>query len=153
MAHYLAYWKPETAVVNDEGNPSLDHAASNQFGKVKPGDILWIVTSEGPGDLVLVGRLKVDKVVGQLEAERLTGSRDLWEADYHVICHSPEEKIYLDLSSRASRLSFEGAVDSLPEGFTGQHLQTMRRLDYHTEQYLEQLWARRNEVEDQAAGD
>lgn len=145
MTHYLVYWKP-TTVVENENWTALRHTASNQYGKVSPGDVLWIVTSEEPGDLVLVGRQCVDHVVGKLKAEEMLGTTGLWEADYHAICAEPEDKVNLDISRLASKLSFDGVVDALPEGFTGQHLQSMRRLDYDGANLLERLWARSGDV-------
>lgn len=145
MAHFLAYWKPDT-VVGDEADPKVKHAASDQFMKVGVGDVLWIVTSEEADDLVLVGRMKVDRIVGKLEAEHILRRGNLWEADYHAISDSPEDKALLDISRYAPELSFDGGVDSLPSGFTGKNLQTMRRLDYSGEALMERLWARRNEA-------
>jgi hypothetical protein len=69
MSDYLVYWKPST-VADDESQPTIPHSASNQYGKLTGGDVLWIVTSKGPNDLLLVGRQKVDRIVGQMEAER-----------------------------------------------------------------------------------
>ena len=52
----------------------------------------------------------------------------------------------LDISRLASKLSIDGVVDALPEGFTGHHLQSMGRLDYDGANLLERLWARRSEA-------
>lgn len=145
MTHYLVYWKPSTVVAN-EPNRTLGHTASDQYGRVAAGDILWIVSSEEPDDLVLVGRQKADRIVGQAEAERILGP-NLWEAKHHAICDEPEDKILLDISRRAHQLGFDGGVDCLPEGFTGQHLQSMRRLDHDSANMLEGLWGQRNEAE------
>ena len=145
MTHYLVYWEPST-VVDNESNPTLGHTASDQYGRVAVGDILWIVSSEERDDLVLVGRQRVDRILSQAEAERILGS-NLWEAKYHAICNEPEDMIMLDISRRAHELGFDGVVDCLPEGFTGQHLQSMRRLDYDSANMLEGLWGRRNEAE------
>ena len=145
MTHYLTYWKPSTVDL-DKRDPTLAHTASNQFGRVAVGDTLWIVSSEEPDDLVLVGRLKVDRIVGQAEAERILGP-NLWEAEYHTICDEPEDKIILNISRWARELGFDGVVDRLPEGFTGQHLQSMRRLDFDSANLLERLWTQRNEAE------
>jgi hypothetical protein len=146
MAHYLVYWKAKT-VADNESSVLLMHSASNQYEKVNVGDVLWIVSSEGPNDLVLVGRQSVDQLVGQLEAERTTNTRNLWAADRHAISKSPDEKANLNISPWAFDLEFDGGVDSLPEGFSGQHLQSIRRLTYSGINVLERLWARRNEDE------
>ena len=146
MAHYLVYWKAQT-VADNESSALLMHSASNQYEKVKVGDVSWIVSSEGPNDLVLVGRQSVDQMVGQLEAERITNNPNLWAADLHAITKLPEAKANLDISPWAFDLEFDGGVDSLPDGFSGQHLQTLRRLTYSGINVLERLWARRNENE------
>jgi hypothetical protein len=146
MEHYVVYWKAQT-VADNESSVLLMHSASNQYEKVNVGDVLWIVSSEGPNDLVLVGRQSVDQIVGQLEAERITKKPNLWAADLHAISTSPEEKVNLDISPWAFDLEFDGGVDSLPDAFSGQHLQTLRRLTYSGISLLERLWARRDEDE------
>lgn len=146
MAHYLVYWKLETVESNVSHSDSLRHTASAQYGKVRAGDVLWIITSEGPDDLLLVGRQCADKVVRQLEAERILKKPDLWPSDYHVISNKPEKKAYLDISRWARRLSFDGVVQQLPEGFTGRNLQSMRCLDYESEMLMERLWAKRHDT-------
>ena len=145
MNHYMIYWKPST-VADGMHLPSIQYSASNQYDKVAVGDVLWIVTSEGPDDLVLVGRQRVDQLVHRPEAERILGKANLWDADTYAISSTPEEKSLLDISRWAGHLTFDGVVDSLPSGFTGQHLQTMRRLAYDSIILLERLWARRNEA-------
>lgn len=145
MAHYLIYWKPST-VADGLHLPRLEYSASNQYDKLSVGDILWVVTSEGPDDLVLVGRQRVDHLVHREDAERRLRRRNLWDAELYAITDLPEEKVMLDISRQAGDLTFDGVVESLPAGFTGQHLQTMRRLDGGAAALLERLWARRGEA-------
>jgi hypothetical protein len=146
MNHFLVYWKPST-VVENEIRTHLMHSASDQYDRVGVRDCLWIVTSEGADDLVLVARQQVDRIVGQLEAERLTSIPNLWKSEYHAISDSPEEKAYLDISQWAHQLTFEGVVEELPPDFTGKNLQKMRRLDGASADLLERLWQRRLEAE------
>jgi len=143
----MVYWKPQT-VVADEQQSLLGHSASNQYDKVKVGDVLWIVTSEQADDLVLVGRQTVDRLVGQLEAQQITKSPDLWPADLHAITDKPEHKCNLNISDWASKVEFDGAVKYLPQGFSGQHMQAIRRLSSSGVSVLERLWARRDESSD-----
>jgi hypothetical protein len=138
LNHFLLYWKPETVLV-DQNQPVLTYVASQQLDKVRVGDVLWVVTSEESDDLILIGRLKVDRIVGQVEAEAIMGHKNLWKADSYAICDHPEEKMSLDISRWARSLRFEGGVDRLPEGFSGQHLQTMRSLDFSSARMLEKL--------------
>ena len=146
MSHYLVYWKPDT--VAESTSPALRYSASKQYDKVHPGDVLWIVTSEGPDDLVLVGRQKVDHVVGEIAAKAMLGRTNLWPSPWHVITENPEQKANLDISRHAARLSFDGVVSQLPDGFTGQHLQAMRRLDFDSANLLERLWQLRDQFFD-----
>ena len=152
MSHYLLYWKPEVAQ-RTENEPLIDHAASNQLDRVGTGDVLWIVTSEGPDDLVLVGRLRVGRIVGQEQAEHELRRTNLWEARYHAIADSPEEQVLLDISRYAPNLTFDGSVECLPLEFTGKNLQSMRRLDGDGEALMEYIWSRRNEIEGPPAAD
>lgn len=145
MAEYFVYWKPST-VADDQDFPMIDHSASDQYDRLAVRDILWIVTSEGPNDLVLVGRQRVDRVVGQEEAERFCRNNNLWKAKYHVITDEPEEKAMLDISRYTDELEFDGGVEMLPDGFTGRNLQQMRRLTRDSVMLLESLWARRKEA-------
>jgi len=61
MADYMAYWKTDqvhTALEDAARGHMVDHAASEQFGKVQTGDTVWIVNIEkGTHRLPLVGRL------------------------------------------------------------------------------------------------
>ena len=147
MAEYLIYWKPETVIRNQERNHCIFHTASNQYAKVNVGDRLWIVTSEAVDDLVLVGRQRIDRILSQSQANALFPGEPVWKARFHAICDKPEEIIALDISAWARRLSFDGSVEYLPKGFTGQHLQTMRRLTGEAVNELEKLWARHHEAE------
>lgn len=139
MRNFFVYWKPQTVVAN-QSTSELGHSASNQYDKLRIGDILWIVTSEEPDDLVLVGRQRVDRIVGKFEAAQILRNSRLWDADHHVVADSPEPVVNLDLSRHAHEFRFVGGTKSLPGGFTGQHLQTMRQLDYDSVNLLERLY-------------
>ena len=117
MAEYLTYWKSQT--VAQEEAILLDHAASEQYGKIVSGDILWFVTYEG-GTLYLVGCMEVARVVGQHDAERILQSDNLWEATYHALAKpgTAAPVTYIPLMEAASALRFEGGVDRLPPNFT-----------------------------------
>jgi hypothetical protein len=82
------------------------------------------------GYLRLIGRIEVDTVVGQREAERILGTRDLWRARYHLIAkpNTIAPASSLDISAIAFKLRFEGKVDRLKPDFNGQALQSVRRL-------------------------
>jgi hypothetical protein len=118
----------------------LDHAASNQFGKVDPGDILWFVTYEH-GTLYLIGRMQVEQIVSQTKAERMMGER-LWEATYHVIPKKGTESLVssIDFMEVAPVLRFASGIHRLPPDFTAQSVRRMRLLTTESAGILEALW-------------
>jgi len=131
---FLAYWKPDTADHNVTIGGPLNHAASNQFSRVEPGDTVWLVTVRS-GRLYLLGRIIVGQVTDQEGAARALHTTDLWEADYHIIAaHGTAHEITnLDIHSLAASLRFESKTghDRLAVAdnmVRAQQLQTMRIL-------------------------
>jgi hypothetical protein len=126
----------------------MTHTSRNSFPKVGAGDVLWIVTSGGPDDLALVGRLRVDRILARAQAERALRRKNLWRADWYAICNAPkEQQIRMNISQYARKLSFDGGVTRLPTGFTGMNLQALRRLDDDGRELMEHLWARSKKTE------
>ena len=79
-SHYLLYAKPTTGAAQlTEGEP-LRYVASNQLSTVEPRDTVWLVSAP-EGQLTVLGRVRVDRIVGGDEAERHLGSGKIWEAD------------------------------------------------------------------------
>ncbi|MDX6270298.1 MAG: hypothetical protein QOD28_1521 [Acidobacteriota bacterium] len=138
MKNYLCYWKHSTAARNI-GFP-LDHAASGQFGKIEPGDVLWVVTYEH-GKLYLLGRLDVARVVSQSEAERILKEK-LWKAKFHVIAktNTVATVVSIDLMEVAPVLRFESDIDRLPPNFTAQSVRRLRLLTAESIEIFEDLW-------------
>lgn len=142
MAHYLVYWKPNDYLLEWIGTPN-NHSASNQYDRVANGDTLWIVTSNGPDNLVLFGRQQAVEIVDHDTACRRLKTDDLWEADFHAITLNPEAYVYEDISDQARRIGFQTKDDknkNLPEGFTGRNLQRMRTLDADGIALLTEIW-------------
>jgi len=139
MADYLFYCKPGQAEA-DLYEPYHNHYASEQFGKLAVGDVVWSVTSNG-GKLFLFGRLIVDYIVDGEEAEAILGHSNLYEASFHVITDSPEPSFPIDISEAALQLRFDGTVDRLPMGFSGRNLQSIRKLAIPSVQQMEETWA------------
>lgn len=127
MADHLTYWRPKT--VEDELGRPISHAGSEQFGGVEVGDTLWFVSMLDQR-LHLIGSLSVSRVMSQTEAVLEFGHENVWKARYHVVAMPGTEVVARahDISGIASELRFEGGVDRLPAGFSGQSLQAMRRL-------------------------
>lgn len=105
--------------------------------------MLWIVTSEEPDDLLLMGRQRIDRMMNQTQADAHFDYSTIWRSKYHAITEEPEEIVNLTISHVAPQLRFDGTVESLPSGFTGQHLQRMRKLKPSAITLLEHLWMQR----------
>jgi len=138
MADYLTYWRFGTVANHPEG--PIDHAASEQFGDVRRGDVLWIVTFD-KGTLYLVGRLEVGETGDQEDALKRFG-RDVWEATYHLFAApgTAAPKVLLDLTDVAPQLSFAGRVKQLPPHFTWQSFRSKRRLTSDGADLMEDFW-------------
>jgi len=113
-----------------EGEP-LDHAAGKIFTQrgVGPGDKVYVVNNF-KGDLVLIGRLEVEKIVSQAEAERILGV-EVWDALEHIIAKpgsaTPmrfERIVPMDM---VRQLLFQGA-----KGFESLKFESEDRLDRQT---------------------
>jgi hypothetical protein len=139
--HHFHYWKPEQVAFElkePSGRPHF-HTASDQFGKVQPGDILWTVTFES-GRLKLVARLLVDEVVSLRSAKKRMANPfpSRWHAFAVAGTEEPARKV--DISAQAMKLRFDGVVDRLPRGFAAQSFQSMRRLTPESARLIEDLW-------------
>lgn len=143
MADFLLYWRPATVDALSPG-PRKNYLGSEWFAQdaVRPGDVVWGVTSRGADDLHLVTRVAVDRVLhSRAEAVDLLGDGVWTEAEHFVV--GPEGEglaADIDLGEVARRLTFEGGVERLPAGFTGKNLQRMRRLTPESAALLERAW-------------
>jgi hypothetical protein len=147
---FLSYWKPGTVreilrVIDETGDDSMVHSASNQYEKVHPGDTVWIATVWKGGYLALLGRIVVGVCTSQSEAERLLKSEDLWPALYHIIAKEGSEVPLrqVDISDLAPRLRFLSTNDRLDvsEGrVNAQQLQSLRELAPGSAASLEERW-------------
>ena len=143
MAHYLFYWKRDTVDDAPDGTPLL-YGASEQFERLTSGDVLWLVTSRSRGSLTRVGRLSVVRVTdSRSDAQVWVGRDDLWEASWYALADKDQAftKREFDISDFALNLTFDGTPSGLPTGFSGQHLQSMRKLLPQATALLERAWA------------
>lgn len=145
-ADYLSYWKPATVqcVLEDEGS-LLNHAASEQYGRVVPGDTVWIVTAWSGGHLMLLGPMLVDERTDRETAARRLGTDDLWEASHHILAPPGREAPArdVDISDLAGDLRFESEKDRLDTGNRSKiasQLQSMRRLTPASAALLRERW-------------
>jgi hypothetical protein len=107
----LSYWRPDTLDSEIEAGGPLNHAASNQYGRVKAGDTVRLVSIR-TGRLRLIGRIVVAKVADQDGAARALGTVRLWQADYHILATdgTAREVADLDIHHLAAQLRFQSAV-------------------------------------------
>lgn len=151
-ADYLSYWKPATAKAElEHGSPLLVHAASAQFGRITPGDTVWIVTTYSGGTLVLLGPIVVWRRTDQRTAAELLGTDNLWEASHHILAAPGHAAVLreVEIGDLAGLLRFESDRDRLdvsaPSGI-GRQLQTMRRLTADSAAMLRTRWAEEDDV-------
>lgn len=86
---YLTLWsQPQVEIERRalRGDDTLTHTANNQFRArgVTRGDRIYVVATKA-GRLLLLGRLTVDRVVDQREAERILGNDNLYRANDHLL--------------------------------------------------------------------
>lgn len=94
MTAFTHYWKNDTfeqmRADGQEGKP-LDHTAGNSFANagVRKGDAVYVITVK-KGELFLVGRMTISRIVhSDAEAASLLGY-DVWSADDHLIATDGE---------------------------------------------------------------
>ncbi len=146
--HFLLYWKPATAdEVLAAGGP-LRYAASNQFDRVKAGDVVWPVTCRN-GELRLLGRVAVARVVGRGEAEEALGREGLWDADWYALAEGgtgTAREVSLRAVAEGLRFDSPGGKNrlALEEGSVSpKQLQAMRKLTATSVAVLEAAWEAR----------
>jgi predicted HNH restriction endonuclease len=138
MADYLSYWTPQNAR-HDEGS-TFDCAWNSRYDKVKPGDVLWMVTAEN-NSLFLLARGVVSKAMTQRDAKKdpffkekvnwPSEAESGWEK-YWVIIAEPRSIIkWRDITDVATQLRFESKSNptlyETPAKW-GNALQTLRTL-------------------------
>jgi hypothetical protein len=142
----MVYWKPDTAHSMLLKGGNLGHSASNQYGRIDVGDVLWIVSSREFGDLRLINRQEVDELIPEEELKDDEFIARAWKSAYHVFTDSPSPLVCIDISDIAGRLRFDGTSDRLPEEFSGRNFQTMRKLTPKTIELMESVWRERKRV-------
>jgi hypothetical protein len=144
---FLQLWHHITADWHLRRSYVLDHAGSDQFHRVRSGDTVWTVTVYPPGELVLLGRLRVGERTDYEGARARLGTDDIWKADYHIFAKpSTEEPLReVDLMDVAGNLRFVSEVNdrlNLRDGLVKpQQLQTMRKLTPESASMLEVKWS------------
>jgi hypothetical protein len=135
-------WLQEKEVL---AHKPLNQTAGNQFEKrnVQPGDYIYVVTVVNH-QLYLIGRLQVDRICSQIEAERILKTTTLWEAGEHAIAKNGTA-IPMRHNLLVPRNSAESLIFITQQGFTplgpidGRKLQSMRELAEESAKILDKM--------------
>lgn len=145
--HFLQYWKLDIAEVTLDRGGLLNHSASEQLWRIEVGDTLFIVTIKN-GALYLLGLFEVGWITDQMTAQKLLGTTDLWEANYHAIAQTGMASSigYCPVPvSVAISLRFESDTSpslTIRNGkVDGKQLQAVRELTTHSARSLSSLWS------------
>jgi hypothetical protein len=140
--HFLVYWRPDQ-IQNAITKGVLDHAASEQFGRVAPGDILWITGRGTQEPFITVGPLHVAEIADQEEAARRLPYKP-WPARYHALSTADAATVTQEVSLTPILNDLEFASSISPRldraKPLGRQLQTIRQLTDAAAQKLTQLW-------------
>ncbi len=152
MADYISYWRTvqvRMALEEAREGQLLDHAASKQFGKVRPGDTVWIVNIERDTHrFLLVGRIEVGMVCGRRAAQRALARENLYdESPLHIVAirGSEERAREIPLDPVARQLRFVSPEPSDRLTITNgrvdqQQVRRLRELTPETVDLFERLW-------------
>jgi hypothetical protein len=152
---YLSYWLPETAEGERAQGGHLLHCASSQFGRLRRGDTVWIVTVRPGGRLRLLGCVPVARVVSQAQAARILkcAPEELWDAKYHVIADPKRAQPLADvpLGRIAGDLRFMRAgngdrLNPTQGRVKAEPLKKMRQLTTESAAALRRVWEARYQV-------
>lgn len=146
--NFLQYWKPAKAkyeLGRVEKDEPMNHTAGEQLYKVRPDDVIWIVTVFPPGVLTVIGRLEAGECTDRQTAMARLKTRDLWEANYHVIAKPETQEPLREVSlfDVAEDLRFDSSRDRLKvvDGYVnGGQLQAMRVLTPESVALIEAKW-------------
>lgn len=148
--HFLLYWREESVVAHIESDYPLDVIASNQLGRVSSGDTIWLVTISSEGELILAGRMLVDKITDYKEAARIVSESQLWDADFYALPARGEAEPLdgINLEELAFELRFNSRIadrfDAARGKINPQQIQTMRELTIESAQLLTEIWESAN---------
>ena len=145
---FFTYWTRATVERELERGGTLGHIAGEQFGKIIPGDELWVVSISN-GDLWLIGKIVAGKIVSQNQAAMILKNRDLWDANFHIIAAQGEEcpsrKIRITDLIPQIRFNNTKSPVLVPKSFGPdvQQLRALRELTPLTAKLIDKTWAER----------
>ena len=145
--NFLLYWKPGRVKWALDRGWVARNMGSDQLYRARRGDTVWGATVYSPGELVLVGRLRVGECTDYEGAKRILDTDDVIEKNYQVIAEAgtAERVREVDLMDLAGELRFvsKAGKDRLQvtDGrVKAQQLQTMRELTEDSAAMLEERW-------------
>jgi predicted HNH restriction endonuclease len=149
VKHYFLYWKVDPEIRPNIGqHMTTAYTASNYLKRVKPGDVLWIVTVH-QHHLYLLGRLKVEFIVDDTTiAQDLveTQSEEWLDADWYAISnkYAIEPMREIDITHIADKLRFNSRVSEMLDMVDGRvdanQLTSLRQLTVQAAQMMDDIW-------------
>jgi hypothetical protein len=124
----LVYWT-EDSVERVLHESTIPYAASKNFGKLKAGDEVWIVSWKS-GKLFLIGGLTVAEIVRRDLAQRRLGRTDLWPGEFYAIPKGTPRPVKREINSIAPSIRFRSPKERLSANVNRwpQELQQIRTL-------------------------
>jgi len=142
VRNFLVYWLPDQ-IQRAITDGLLDHAASEQFGRVAPGDILWITGKGARDPLITVGPLHVAEIVDQKEAEQRL-PYEPWPARHHALSAAEAATVTREASLTPILDDLEFVSSTSPRldrtKPLGRQLQTIRQLTDAAAKKITHLW-------------
>ena len=135
----------------DQGN-RLTSAGSDQFYRVHREDTVWMTSRNSRGDLVLIGRVRVEERTDYAGARRRFPTKDVFPRKYQIIAkpESVERLREVDLSDIAGDLRFASKKNRLKVTHgqvDAKQLQSMRELTPESARMLEEKWSGTEQTE------
>ncbi len=141
---FLFYWKPSQA--QEEQGSLLTSAGSNQFYRVHREDTVWMTTRNSHGDLILIGRVRVEECTDYAGARKRFPTKNVFPSQYQIIAkpETVERLREVDISNIAGDLRFASKKNRLKvtDGqVDAKQLQSMRELTPESARILEEKWS------------
>src|SRR5688572_16254336 len=149
VKHYFLYWKVDSEIRPNIGqHMTTAYAASNYLKRVKPSDVLWIVTVN-QHHLYLLGRLKVEFIVDDstIAQDLVEPAPETWiDADWYAISnkYAIEPMREIDITHIADKLRFSSRVSEMLDMVDGRvdanQLTSLRQLTVQAAQMMDDIW-------------
>lgn len=144
--YWTSYWRAKYWSLNEEGAPLSSSGGSFTKRRISQGDALYVVSLRG-GQLLVGGRMIVDKVVSREEAMRIRKTSDLYPAGEWVIAKDGSGTLLhhnRELSDDISKLlRFASGRPTLMfvnnQDLDGQTLRTVRELTKESARLLDEI--------------